>query len=241
MEIKLDKDERIEDLQCQGLKIIQNKNLYTFTSDSVILANFINLKKEDVCVEIGTGCGVIAVLLSAKVEFKKIYAFELQPDMSKIAGKNIILNDLQEKIEVINDDIKNFKQHISPGHVSVVFSNPPYIHGNENFNDSKSLARHDKTLSLNDLCKCASSILKFCGKFYMTFPANRSAEAIHCLIENNLEPKRMFFTENGKKESILFVVEAVKGGRHGVKVLPTLETNDLKGEYLKILHTKYFG
>ena len=104
MEVKLDRNERIEDLQCNGLKIIQNKEQYTFTSDSVILANFISTKKEDLCAEIGTGCGVISILLSAKSQFKKISAFELQPQMARLAEKNVILNKLEEKIEIISDE-----------------------------------------------------------------------------------------------------------------------------------------
>ena len=95
----LEEGERIEDLQCKGLKIIQNKNYYTFTSDSVILANFVRLKERDVCVEIGAGCGVISILLSAKNSFKKITAFELQPEMAQLADKNVKLNNLEEKIE----------------------------------------------------------------------------------------------------------------------------------------------
>lgn len=240
MDVTLEKGERIEDLQCKGLKIIQNKNYYTFTSDSVILANFINLKKDDFAIEIGTGCGVISVLLSAKVDFKKIVAFELQDKMAHLAEKNVLLNDLQDKIQIISDDAKNFKDYID-GYADVVFSNPPYMHESSlNKNDVKSIARHDSTLPLADLCKIACQMLKFGGKFYMTFPASRCAEAIHTLIENGLEPKRMFFTENNKREIKLIVIEAVKGARHGVKVLPNLVTNDIDGQYLKILQTRYF-
>lgn len=101
MAVVLEEGERIEDLQCKGLKIIQNKNFYTFTSDSVILANFINLKKTDRCVEIGTGCGVIPVLVSAKTSFDKIYAFELQNEMARLAEKNVLLNKLEDKVSII--------------------------------------------------------------------------------------------------------------------------------------------
>ena len=114
MDVKLEKDERLEDLQCKGLKIIQNKNYYTFTSDSVILANFIKLNNKDNCVEIGTGCGVISVLLSAKTDFNKIIAFEIQSEMARIAEKNILLNNLEEKIQVISDDVRNYRQHCKP-------------------------------------------------------------------------------------------------------------------------------
>lgn len=241
MKVEILKDERVEDLQCEGLKIIQNKNFYTFTSDSVILANFIKLKKTDRCVEIGTGCGVISVLLSAKTPFDKIYAFELQDDMARLAEKNVLLNDLQDKISVISDDARNFKQYFPSGSFDVVFSNPPYMHAKSprNANAVVDKARHDVSLPLNDLCNTAYSMLKFGGKFYVVYTAARSAELIYALMQNNLEPKRMFFTENGKGKVVLVVIEAVKGGKHGVEVLPQLETNDLSGEYLKVLHTKF--
>lgn len=243
MEVEILKDERVEDLDCQGLKIIQNKNFYTFTSDSVILANFIKLNKNDECVEIGTGCGVISVLLSAKTQFKKIYAFEVQNEMAKLAEKNIRFNDLQEKITIISDDVRNYKQHLQDKMLDVVFSNPPYLKKDTSLNKNvvKNIARHEENLSLKDLCKTASKMLKFGGKFFVIYTATRTAELICGLVENNLEPKRMFFTNNGKGRVVLVVIEAVKGGRHGIEVLPELETNDLDGNYLKTLQTKYFG
>ena len=238
--MKTEINERIEDLQCNGLKIIQNKNLYTFTSDSVILANFIRLKKEDKCAEIGTGCGVISILLSAKTKFKEIYAFELQKEMFDLADKNVKYNKLENKIKLINDDIKNFKKYVGKNSLDVVFSNPPYMNEKSlNTNEVKTIARHDKYLSVDDLCKTTYHMLKEGGKFYVVYSASRSAELIYTLIKNKLEPKRMFFTENGKGKTILIVVEAVKGGKHNVEVLSNLVTNDLNGKYIKILHTKY--
>ena len=242
MDVRLEKDERIEDLQCKNLRIIQNKNYYTFTSDSVILANFIKLKKSDVCAEIGTGCGVIPILLSAKTEFDKVYAFELQDEMARLAEKNVLFNDLEDKIVVVSDDVRNFRQHFNAESFDVVFSNPPYMRGDtaRNANSVIDKARHDECLPIGDLCKTAYSMLKFGGRFFVVYSASRSAELIYTLMENNLEPKKMFFTENGKGKIVLVVIEAVKGGKHGVEVLPQLQTNDAKGDYLELLRTKYF-
>ena len=242
MDVRLEKDERIEDLQCKNLRIIQNKNYYTFTSDSVILANFIKLKKNDVCAEIGTGCGVIPILLSVKTEFDKVYAFELQDEMARLAEKNVLFNDLEDKIVVVSDDVRNFKQHFNAESFDVVFSNPPYMRGDtaRNASSIRDKARHDESLPIGDLCKTAYSMLKFGGRFFVVYSASRSAELIYTLMENNLEPKKMFFTENGKGKIVLVVIEAVKGGKHGVEVLPQLQTNDAKGDYLELLRTKYF-
>ena len=123
----------------------------------------------------------------------------------------------------------------------VVFSNPPYMTSDfKSVNSIRNNARHDHNLPIDDLCKTAFNLLKFGGKFYVVYSATRACELIHMLVESNLEPKRMFFTENGKGKIILVIIEAVKGGKHGVNVLPNLITNDKTGEYIKTLQTKYF-
>lgn len=243
MQIKLEEHERIEDLQCNGLKIIQNKDYYMFTSDAVILANFIKMKKGDLGVDIGTGCGIIPILLSAKTNFEKIFAYEIQPQMARIAEKNIILNNLEDKIEIVSDDVRNFKDHCKRESFDVVFSNPPYMKSDISLNEkpARAIARHDKRLPIDDLCKTAFDLLKFGGRFYVVYTSTRTAELIATLKKFNLEPKRMFFTENGKDRVVLVVIEAVKGGRQGVEVLPALQTNDKSGDYLKELQTRYFG
>lgn len=241
MEVTLERDERIEDLQCKGLKIIQNKSLYTFTSDSVILANFIKLKRNDKCVEIGCGSGIISILLSAKTNFDQIYAFEFQKEMADLAEKNVGLNNLREKIQIINDSVQNFNKHIEKASVDVVFSNPPYMQSNVsgNINSVRDKARHDTFLPIDVLCRTTTQMLRFGGKFYFVYTANRTAELIYTLLQNDLQPKRMFFTENGKGKVILVVIEGIKGGKFGIEILPNLITNDVDGKYIKMLQTKY--
>lgn len=234
--MQLEKNERLEDLQFEGLKIIQNSELYAFTSDSVVLANFLKIKPKENAVEIGAGSGVISILATKKTKAKKITAFEIQKDMFNLLEKNIKLNELNDKIEIINDKIQNFKKYFEVGSVDVVFSNPPYKKEGAclyNQNESKMVARHEKYLPIEDLCKCASDMLKFGGRFYCIYDADRSCELIYELIKNKLEPKRMFFTENGKGKTILVVIEAVKGGKHSVQVMPNLVTNDKNGEYIQ--------
>lgn len=231
---------QIEDLQCGGLKIIQDKALYTFSSDSVILANFVKIKKNEKAVEIGAGSGVISILLSKKTECKTFKAFEAQNQMAALAQENVKLNKLEDKIEIVADRIQNFSTHFEKCSFDVVFSNPPYMKTTEEGDSVRHLSRHDQLLKIDELCKVASKLLKNKGRFYCVYCAERSCELIFNLIANKLQPKTMFFTENGKGKVVLVVVEAVKGGAAGVKVLPNLVTNDEKGDYLEKLHTRNF-
>lgn len=237
----LSADERLEDLQCNDLKIIQNKSLYTFTSDSVILANFVKTKANDIAVEIGAGCGVISILVQAKNKLKKIYAFEIQKQMQDLCEKNIELNNLKEKIVLCKDDVKNFKEYFSNGSVDVVFSNPPYFK-ETNFKQSqiKKIAKEEIFLPLESLVNAANKMLKFGGVFYCCYCSERACELIECLQKNGLVVKEMFFTENGKGAIKLVVLKAVKGGKNGTKIYPNLVTNEEDGNYLEILQTKNF-
>ncbi len=238
--MKLEQGERIEDLQCKGLKIIQNKSLYTFSSDAVILANFLKIKAGEVGVEIGGGSGVISILASAKNNFKEIKIFEIQPKLQNLCEKNIKLNNLSEKIELIKDDVKNYKKYLSK-EVDVVFSNPPYFKVTKDEQDDvKKIARQEVCLLLDDLLKVTAKLLKFGGRFYCVYAAERSAELISKCCQNGLEVKKMFFTENGKKKISLVVIEAVKGAKAGVVILPNLVTNQEDGKFLEELHTKKF-
>lgn len=237
----LQNDERLEDLQCGGLKIIQNKNLYTFTSDSVVLANFVKTKKNDICVEIGAGSGVISILVQAKNNLKKVFAFEIQKEMQDLCKKNVELNNLSEKIEVVCDDVKNFNRTIKNESVDVVFSNPPYFkQTNFEQNKVKKNAKEEILLSVEDLVKTTSKMLKNGGYFYCCFASERACELICLCQTNNLAIKELFFTENGKGEVKLVVLKAVKNGKSGVKIYPNLQTNDQNGDYLEKLQTKYF-
>ena len=232
--------ERLEDLQCGGLKILQNKNLYTFTSDSVILANFVKTKKNDFCVEIGAGGGVISILVNAKNDLKKIVCFEIQPQMAQLCQKNIELNNLSEKIEVNCCDAKK-QSVVAKESVDVIFSNPPYFK-ETNFTQSqvKKIAKEEVCLSCQDLVITSSNLLKSGGAFYVCYSAERSCELISLCQKNRLMVKEMFFTENGKGDVKLVFIKAVKDAKSGVKVLKNLVTNDQNGDYLEILKTKNF-
>ena len=235
-------NERIDDLQLDGLKIIQN-NKYNFTSDSAILANFVSAKKSDTCVEIGTGTGVISILVNHKNKPKKITAFEIQKEMADLAKRNILLNDIKN-IEIINDKIQNYKNYVKKDTVDVVFANPPYLKVNKNslINnvDEKAISRHEICLSLDDFIKCSSELLKFGGKLFFIHRPERLSEIFIMLNKYNLQPKKMFFiSPNLDKEPTAVLIMAVKGANEGVKVLPTLITNDVNGDYLYTIRKLY--
>lgn len=234
-------NERLEDLQCNGLKIFQNKDLYCFSSDSVVLANFVKAKANNRAVEIGTGCGVISVLVQAKNAIGKIFAFEIQPEMADLARKNIGLNNLENKIEIIEDDVNNFEKYLERESVDLVFSNPPFFKETK-FEQSKikKIAKEEVCLNCESLVKVVSKMLKFGGRFYCCFASDRVCELVSLCQNNNLKIKELFFTENGKGEVKLAVIKAVKGGKDGVKVFPNLVTNEKDGKYLEKLTTKNF-
>ena len=160
--------------------------------------------------------------------------------MQEICKKNIVLNNLNEKIELICDDAKKFSKHLEK-EVDVVYSNPPYFKST-NFVQSeiKKIAKEEVCLTCEELAITASKMLKFGGVFYCCYSAERSCELIFNCQKHNLSVKEMFFTENGKGEVKLVFIKAVKGGKFGTKVKPNLVTNEADGTYLQKLQTKNF-
>ena len=233
---------RLEDLQYKGLKIYQNKDLYCFTSDAVTLANFAKIKKGDKVCDFCSGSGIIAILLSAKNEPSEIYAVEIQNEMFELLQKNIELNNV-ENIKPILGDVKEFSKHIPAGSVDVVVCNPPYKKKGASFHNENQVvatARHEIKLDLLGLLESVKRVLRFGGRFYISHDANRSAELLAKLKAFELEPKRMFFAQpSPQKNATLVFVEATRGGREGVEVLPTLISNDKDGNYVQNIFDNY--
>ncbi len=233
---------RLDDLQYKGLKIYQNKDLYCFTSDAVTLANFAKIKKGDKVCDFCSGSGIIAILLSAKNEPSEIYAVEIQNEMFELLQKNIELNNV-ENIKPILGDVKEFSKHIPAGSVDVVVCNPPYKKKGASFHNENQVvatARHEIKLDLLGLLESVKRVLRFGGRFYISYDANRSAELLAKLKAFELEPKRMFFAQpSPQKNATLVFVEATRGGREGVEVLPTLISNDKDGNYVQNIFDNY--
>ncbi|MDF2617152.1 MAG: methyltransferase small [Sedimentibacter sp.] len=130
MDILLNEGEKIEDLQCNGLKIIQNKKWFCFGMDAVLLTNYCDIKNNSKIVDLGTGTGIIPILLSGKKNYSKAYAIEIQEEVAEMARRSVELNNLQDKIEILNIDLNDAEKYLEPNSFDAVISNPPYKLGN---------------------------------------------------------------------------------------------------------------
>lgn len=226
MEVELKKDEQIEDLQCKGLKIIQNKKWFCFGIDSVLLANFVKTKKKNAkVIDLGAGSGVISILLSAKIDASNITCVEKQPEMCDILERNIKLNKLEKQLKVLNCDIIDIpKPESAKEAYDIVVTNPPYQQkgsGLENENEQKHIARTETTATLEDIIKKASEILKDKGQFFIVHKPNRIVDVITLMREHKLEPKNIRLlvpTSKGGEDSTILLVEGVKNGKPFARV-----------------------
>jgi len=233
--VVLNKDERLDDLQYKSLKLIQNKKQYCFSTDAVLLANFIKARKKDVLVDLCSGSGIVAILALAKNNLQKAYGIEFQKNMYELAQKNIILNDLTHKLQFFNDKIQNFSEFFEKCSIDVVSSNPPYEKVEGHFlseNEHMNICKYETELTLKELVKVASELLKFGGKFYFIHKSTRLAEIIATLKQYNLEPKVLQFIQPKKHlNSNVVLIEAVKEGKSGIIIKPTLVINNEDGSY----------
>lgn len=236
MKIELKNNERIDDLEYKGLKIIQNKEWFCFGIDSVMLANFSrNEKKQSKILDLGTGTGIIAILLSQKIENSQITAIEIQKEVADMAERSVKLNDLEKSITIINDDIKNISRKLGQAKFDVVVTNPPYKKresGIINKNDVKTISRHETTADLEDFIRVANEELKSQGTFYMINRPERIADIIEYLRKYKLEPKEIRFVQPKRdKAPNEVLIKAVKHGGRFLKVLEPLIIYNDDGTY----------
>ena len=237
--------ERIDDLNLNGKKILQDTDLFLFGMDSVLLANMVNKTNEStVLVDLGTGSGVMPIIILEKIKMKKIIGVELQEKMYNLAVKNIKLNGAQDKFVVLNEDLKNIEnikkciiKETSKEKVDIVISNPPYKKsgtGVINDVDEKYIARHEIKCTLEDIFKTASKLLKFKGKLYLVHKPERIVDLLSVARKYNLEAKHVTFlqpTVNDKPSIIL--IEYVLGGKNECVIEKTIVEYDENGNYTK--------
>lgn len=224
-EIILESDERLDKIN-EKITLIQKKDGLTFGTDAFLLAAFIKQQKYSYAVELGTGTGVISLLLAAKDKFASIDAIEIQEDFYRMTERNIAYNSLGDKIRVLNEDVRNISQVILGREADVVFSNPPYMRtnsGKRNVSDRKYIARHEVCGGIDDFCRAAYKILKHGGKFYCVWRPDRLTGLVTALRNNRLEPKTMVFVHaDCDSEPSMVLVSSAKGGAEGIKILPPL-------------------
>ncbi|MBQ8043129.1 MAG: tRNA1(Val) (adenine(37)-N6)-methyltransferase [Clostridia bacterium] len=220
--MKLQSDERIDDLNRCGYKIIQNTKKFCFGMDAVLLSGFAQAKEGDKVIDLGTGTGIIPILMEAKTKASEFVGLEIQEESVDMAKRSVIMNNQQEKISIIQGDIKTASKKLGAAMFDVVTSNPPYMnnaHALVNPDEAKAIARHEIKCSLEDVVREGAKLLKVGGKMYMVHRPFRLIEIITKMKEYKLEPKRIRFVHPYiDKEANMVLIEASKGGKSMVKI-----------------------
>lgn len=226
--------ERIDDLQYKGLKIIQNTEGFCFGIDSVLLTEFAkDMKKNKAIVDLGTGTGIIGILLTKKVEASKVIGVELQKDVAQMAKRSVELNNLQNVMQIINEDVHSLS--LEKNSFDYIVTNPPYKKkgtGIINKEDKQLISRHETTVNLEEWIEVASNLLKDNGAIYMVHRPERLNEIIQDLRKYKLEPKRIRFVYPKKnKDANLVLIKAVKYANEFLKVEKPLIIYNEDGSY----------
>ena len=236
MEITLKENERIDDLEFKDLKIIQNKDGFCFGIDSVLLTDFAkNISSNSKVIDLGTGTGILPILLSAKTINTNFIGVEIQQEVAKMAEKSVKLNNLENRIEILNLNILNLKEKYKKGSFDVVVTNPPYKKINTgivNENDKKLISRHEITASLEDFLDISSYLLKDFGEFYMVHRPERLVDILSLMREKNIEPKKIKFVyPNKNKKTNMVLIKGVNKGKPFLEFDDNLYVYDDDGNY----------
>ncbi|MCI8341941.1 MAG: tRNA1(Val) (adenine(37)-N6)-methyltransferase [Firmicutes bacterium] len=243
--VEINEYERVDDLHRNGYLIIQDPKRFCFGVDAVLLSDFAKAGKDEVVLDLGTGTGIIPILMEAKTEGSHFYGIEIQEESVEMAQRSVKLNGLENKISIIQSDIKEAETIFKPSSIDVITTNPPYMNcggGIKNGYGPKAIARHEILISLEDIIKVSGRLLKFGGRFYMVHRPHRLADIICLLRQYKLEPKKLRFVQPYiNKEPTMVLIEAVRSGKPMVKVLPTLVIYESEGKYTKEAIDIYYG
>lgn len=234
--MKLNDNERIDDLEYKNLKIIQQKDGFCFGIDSVLLSDYAkDIKKGTVGLDLGTGTGILGILLCGKTNLSKIYGIEVQQEVAEMAKKSIKLNNLESRFQIINKNIKDLENEFEKNSFDFVITNPPYKKidtGKTNENSKKLISRHEMTATLEDFIKISYIMLKNKGILYMVHRSERLVDIIYQLRKNKIEPKEIRFVHPyEKKEPNLILIKAVKNGGQFLKIDRPLYVYNEEGKY----------
>ena len=243
MTTNLKQEERLDDLQIHGYEIIQHPGRFCFGMDSVLLSNFAAVKKGESALDLGTGTGIIPILLEAKTEGEHFTGLEIQKESADMAQRSVAHNHLEQKITIQTGDIKEAGTIFSPASFDVITTNPPYMlgeHGLKNEADAKTIARHEVLCTLDDILRESAKLLKFKGRFYMVHRPFRLPEILTKMSMHGIEPKRMRLVHPYiDKEPNMVLIEGSRGGRPRMKVEPPLIVYREPGVYTEELLQGY--
>lgn len=218
--------ERLDDLQLGGLYLIQDPEKFCFGVDAVFLSDFVRVRPGETVLDMGTGNGIIPVLLAGKTQGKKFTGLEIQTETADMARRSVEYNHLEDRIQIVTGDIKEAAEIFRPAFFDVITVNPPYMisrHGLRNPDDAKAVARHEVLCSLDDILRESMRLLQDKGRFYMVHRPFRLAEIMIKMNHYKIEPKRLKFIHPYiDREPVLVLIEGVRSGKSRVTVEPPI-------------------
>ncbi len=243
MDIVIREDERLDDLQYKGLKLIQKKDGFCFGVDAVLLSHFAQVTAGSRVIDLGTGTGIIAVLLAARKKPREVIGLEIQAEVAEMARRSIEMNGLRDRVDIVHGDIKEAVKLFGASSFDAVVSNPPYMGkggGLLNPADTKAISRHELLCTLEDVVSTAAKLLRPGGKFSMVHRPQRLADIIFSMRSNGIEPKqlRMVHPSPGKKPNLL-LISGTRDGNPELRVLEPLCIYDDNGHYSKEIDEIY--
>lgn len=243
MTINLKEKERLDELQRNGYRIIQNPEKFCFGMDAVLLSGFARAKEGDHLLDLGTGTGIIPILMAAKTQCAHLTGLEIQAESADMARRSVALNGLSDKIDIITGDIKEAGSLFKAASFDCITCNPPYMigqHGLTNPEDAKAIARHEILCTLEDVIREGAKLLKTGGHFFLVHRPFRLAEIMTTMSQYSLEPKRMRLVyPYVDKEPNMVLIEAVRGGRPRLTVEKPLIVYDAPGRYTREIYDVY--
>lgn len=243
MENKLKPEERLDELHRNGYYIIQNTKKFCFGMDAVLLSGFARVKEGERALDLGTGTGIIPILLEAKTEGDHFTGLEIQEESADMASRSVALNHLEERIDIVTGDIKDASVLFGASSFDVITTNPPYMignHGLSSSNQAKAIARHEILCTLEDVLSQSAKLLRPKGRFYMVHRPFRLAEIMSKMVAYGIEPKRMQFVYPFiDREPNMVLIEGLLGGNSRLKVEKPLIVYKEKDVYTDEIYDIY--
>ena len=219
-----------DEIWAGGPRFLQTSEGFKLSTDSVLLCDFVNMKHVQNCLDLGSGTGVLCVLLGIKNPRAEITGIELQAEYAQISRRNIEENSLENRVKILRDDLRNHKDIIKAGSFHLVVSNPPYFAENSGYSaplEHRALAREERNCTLSDICQAARWALRWGGRFCLVHRPERLSEVFCEMTAAGIEPKRLALVFHSvDKAPSLVLIEGKRGGKKGIKIEPPLILSD---------------